>query len=86
MAGTPTARDVLLQQVAEYVQSFMSSVANTYASLRENGLGSDIKIVCGSETFDVHKNILMTRSPVFKQALSDARWKVSTYPDHQDYS
>ncbi|KAK3320257.1 BTB/POZ protein [Cercophora scortea] len=40
------------------------------AELLESGLFSDVTVTCGSKTWNLHKNILCTRSSWFKKALT----------------
>ncbi|RYO89313.1 hypothetical protein DL766_005153 [Monosporascus sp. MC13-8B] len=39
--------------------------------LLKTGFFSDVKVICGHETWDLHKNILCTRSTFFKKALTE---------------
>jgi hypothetical protein len=40
----------------------------TDGSLLKNGKYSDFVIVCGSDTYDVHKSVVCARSGFFEQA------------------
>ncbi|KAG9698856.1 hypothetical protein KCU95_g2244, partial [Aureobasidium melanogenum] len=53
MSSDESSKDVLL---------------STIASLHESGAYSDFKIVCGSDTYNVHKNIICPQSEFFQAA------------------
>jgi hypothetical protein len=48
------------------------------ASLRETGKGSDLVIVCGTESFNVHKCVMCTASEWFDKACNNENWKASS--------
>ncbi|KAG9591239.1 hypothetical protein KCU77_g4705, partial [Aureobasidium melanogenum] len=56
-------------------ESSKDLLLSTIANLHESGAYSDFKIVCGSDTYNVHKNIICPQSSFFRAACRPDTFK-----------